>query len=440
MAEFQENFLHWVWKYQYFDKRDCATVDGTPIHIVKIGFQNHHEGPDFKEAQIRMGDVDYCGHVEIHLRSSDWSQHGHSQDNNYECVVLHVVWEHDQEIIRKDGTAIPTFEIKGRVLLDVVRNYQRLITSSSQIMCSNQLGEVAEIQKFSMLEKALIERLEEKGGRILTLLESNQHDWEETAYQWLFYTFGFKKNQDPMLKLAKSLPYRFLKKNAAQPYLQEALIFGQAGLLAPYSGGLFDHIGPDQYVFKLVKDYNFLAQKYDLKPALYPSEWKFMGVRPPNYPTVRLAQLAAVFAVSPSLFGTIISDLRNMEQLREMFSVQPSAYWKTHFLFGKTSQTTGARQISQDTLERIAMNFVVPLWYAYGMYMDSLEWRERCFEVLQEIAPENNGIITKFTNIGWIPVHGFDSQAMLGLFNAYCKPKKCLSCKIGQNLLRPAKV
>ncbi|MBI1301074.1 MAG: DUF2851 family protein [Alphaproteobacteria bacterium] len=438
MASFQENFLHLVWKYQYYDKKQAVTTDDIPIEVIKIGYHNNHEGPDFKEAKVRIGDTEYHGHVEIHLKSSDWNAHNHQSDPAYNTVILHVVWEHDYTIRRKDGTEIPTLELKGKVLLEVVRNYERLINSQTQILCGNDLAKTADILKFSMLEKTLVERLHEKSKLILTLLNENNQDWEETAYQWLFYSLGFKTNNQVMLKLAKSLPYRLLKKHGNQQSAQEAMLLGQAGFLDHLSEGLFEPAASEPYTAGILREYLFLKKKYGLKPQIYASEWKFMGVRPANYPTIRLAQAAALLARSPNFFSSVLYDTHTRAAFIAVFDVEVSPYWRHHYHLGKPSERPSTRKLSPEILDLLAINYVVPLWYAYGTFIDSLAWQEKCFDFLQQIPPESNHIIKKFAAVNWNPLQGFESQAMIGLFNNYCKPRKCLTCKIGQNLLRPS--
>ena len=438
MINFQENFLHLVWKYQYYDKKQASTTENLPVQVVKIGYHNHHEGPDFKEAQIRLGEMDHVGHVEIHLKSSDWNAHNHHTDPAYNTVILHVVWEHDQNIQRKDGTVIPTLELKGKVILEVVRNYERLISSQTHILCGNELSKTSDILKFSMLEKSLVERLYEKSKLVLKLLEENNQDWEETTYQWLFYSFGFKINSQVMLKLAKSLPYRLLKKHGNQRYVQEALIFGQAGFLDHLINGLFEPTAAEPYAKQLLDEYLFFQKKYQLKPQIYSSEWKFMGVRPSNYPTIRLSQAAAILAKSPNFFSTVLYDMKTREQFDEVFDVDVNPYWHCHYQLGKPTEKPSHRKISTGTRDLLGINYAIPLWYAYGKFIDSLEWQEKCFDFLQQIPAESNHILNKFEAVNWTPSQAFESQAMIGLFNNYCKPRRCLSCKIGQNLLRPS--
>ncbi|NHE59115.1 DUF2851 family protein [Cyclobacterium plantarum] len=431
MVQFQEDFLHLVWKYQYFDKKGLETTSGIPLSIPKIGWHNQHEGPDFKEAEIILGGIKNYGHVEIHLKASDWKAHQHQNDPAYNSVVLHVVWEQDEEVYRADGTIIPTLSLFGKVPLDVIRNYEKLLFSPNRLLCSEALVKVPDILKFSMLEKALVERLQEKSRMVLTLLEENKQDWEETAYQWLFYAFGFKTNANPMLKLAKSLPYKLIKKNAGTQSLVEAMVFGQAGMI-PATLGL-----DQEYEKKLEADYDFLQRKYNLKNELFGSEWKFMKVRPGNFPSLRLAQLAALLNKTPNLFSNVLYGLDNKLAFREVFEIKVSEYWQQHYHFGKPMKHKSRGGLSSGILDLLAINYVVPLWYAYGQYSDLGHWQEKCFNFLQEVSEEKNRLTEIYLAAGWSPLNAFDSQGMLGLYHGYCSKRRCLYCKIGQNLLRP---
>lgn len=428
---FQENFLHLIWKYQYFDKNKLATTDNTPLEIKKIGYHNFHEGPDFLEAHIQLDNVAYFGNVEIHLRSSDWNNHNHQNDDRYESVILHVVYEHDQDILHSDGSSIPTLELKGKIYLDVLRNYERLLNGTNQILCSDSLSDISNILKFSMLEKALVERFIQKSLLINQLLEDNTGDWEETTYQWLFYSFGFKTNSGAMLDLAKSTPYRILKKHAPHIGIIEAILMGQANLLETDT--------PDEYTGFLQREYDFYAVKYRFERNLYPASWKFMGVRPGNFPPIRIAQVATILSHTPNLFSSIIDPNNDISSIKRIFNYSISDYWIHHYRLGKESKKVLGKTLTSQTIYLLCINFLVPLWYAYGQYMDDSSWQDKCFDLLQEINAEQNFIIKRFQQINWHPENAYDTQGMIGLHNNYCLQKKCLECKIGQNLLRPVK-
>ncbi|WP_291786634.1 DUF2851 family protein [Cecembia sp.] len=430
--DFQENFLHAVWKYQYFDRKNLQTTLGQHLEIKKIGFHNFHEGPDFLEAHIFIGNMQYHGNIEIHRKSSDWISHRHSDDSNYNAVILHVVFEHDRPILQSDGTEIPTLELKGRIFLDVIRNYERLSESKDDILCGSRLKETQDIIRYSMLEKTLIERLEIKSDQILSIMENTKNDWEETAYRWLFQCFGFKTNAKAMFRLANAVPYKILKKQGDKPQVLEAILFGQAGLLLD--------IGEDEYADHLLSEYSFYQKKYGLRPALFLHDWKFMGVRPGNFPHRRLAQLAKILATNNSLFSVVLDCSKEIAHFRKMFQVNLDPYWEQHQKPGVISKKKLAPTLSKNTFDLLIINFISPLWYSYGKFMNEAHWKEKGFDLLQDISPENNFVSRKFEKIGWQVQNAFDSQGMLGLYHIYCKEKRCMDCKIGQNLLKPPKV
>lgn len=428
--DFQEDFLHTVWKYQYFNKQGLNTTEGQPIEIKKIGYHNSHDGPDFLEAHIRIGNLDHVGNVEIHRRASDWHAHAHERDPRYQTVVLHVVWEEDQPISHTDKSRIPTLELKGRVWLDVLRNYERLLQGQQELLCGQLLPEVPEIIRFSMLEKALVERMEKKSQAILLLLKETQNDWEETACRWLFACFGFKTNAEPMLQVAKSVPYKTLQK-LGQAEAIEAILLGQAGLLPENL--------EDSYSQRLRKEYDFYQHKYRLPFALSSQVWKTKGVRPGNFPALRLVQLAQILSSNPHLFSSILSLEEDYNGFSRIFKIQMPDYWQTHYRPGEVSIKKLSKGLSKSSLDLLMINFVCPLWAAYGVYVKEEKWKQKCLDLLEQLPKENNYIIRKFQAEGWEAQHAADTQGMIGLYQEYCQRKRCLDCKVGQQLLKPQK-
>lgn len=429
--EFREDFLQAVWKYQYFDKIGLLTTDGQSLYIKKIGYHNQYEGPDFLEAQVRIGTIDYHGHIEIHLRSSDWHAHDHSSDSNYAPVILHVVWSHDREIHNSDGTPIPTLELKGRIFLDTIRNYERLTESRQEIICSPHIGQVPEIVRFSMLEKALVERLESKSHLLAAILSATNNDWEETTFRWLFYCFGLKTNANTMLQLAEKLPFRQLLKLQQQPQTIRAILLGMAGLI-PNSP-------TDEEATALRREFAYQHKKLKLPPSLQRTDWKFLGVRPPGFPTIRLAQLSELLSKQQGFFSLILNGLDGFDQFQKLMDIQMPEYWRNHYQLGQQSQRIQSAKLGRSTLHLLAINLLVPLWYEYGKFSQQSEWKEKCFDFLQTLPAEENHITRKYPWVDAYKQSAFESQALIGLYQDYCKPKRCLQCKIGQSLLKPEK-
>ncbi|MEP0712643.1 DUF2851 family protein [Algoriphagus sp.] len=425
---FKEDFLQLVWKYQYFEKAKLRTTAGEELKIIQVGFHNQSEGPDFRDSIVVIDQVTLHGHVEVHRLASEWKQHAHGGNPAYNSVVLHVVWENDFEVLRNDGTAMPTLELKGLIFLDVWRNYEQMLDYKADLPCSHGLKDVPEIVRFSTLERALVERLQEKSSLILDILKSTTDNWEETAYRWLFSCFGFKTNSQAMGELAALVPNKILQKHRNQLPVLEAILFGQAGLLPLESD--------EPYVLFLIREFEFYQKKYGWTQGMKRQHWTFMGVRPSNFPTIRIAQLAAILANAPNLLQSVMQDSQNFASFKLLLKVKPSEYWQYHFSFGKSSERQASTGISSTAVELLVINYVVPLWFAYGRYYEESDWQERCFDLLQEISAENNHIIRRFQTHSWSAANGFDSQGMIGLFKNYCQPKKCLQCKIAQVLIK----
>jgi hypothetical protein len=425
---FREDFLQLVWKYQYFDRKDLKTVGGQSVQILNVGFHNQGEGPDFRDATVAIDGITLHGHVEVHRMASDWKQHAHGGDPAYNSVVLHVVWENDREVLRNDGTMMPTIEMKGKIFLEIWRNYQQLLDFKSDLPCAHALSHVPEIIRFSALEKALVGRLYDKSQLILAILSQTKGDWEETAYRWLFTCFGFKINSQPMGELAMLVPYKILQKHRNQVSALEAMLLGQAGLLPERS--------EEPYVQHLISEFGFYRKKFNWESPMLRQHWTFMGARPTNFPTLRIAQLAAILSKAPNLLQAVMEDSREFSGFRRLFQTAPSDYWRYHYSFGKTTEKIASKGVSENSLELLIINYVIPLWFAYGQYFEQSEWQERCFDLMQTLPSENNFIIRIFGGKGWKSQNSFDSQGMIGLYRSFCQPQRCLSCKVGQSLLK----
>jgi hypothetical protein len=339
--DFKEDFLQLVWKYQYFDRKNLLTTAGEEIQILQVGHHNSLEGPDFQNAALIIGGITLHGHVEVHRRSSEWIQHAHHTDLGYNTVILHLVWENDRQVYRQDGTPMPTVALNGKIYLDIWRNYEQLLNFQLDLPCAHALATVPEILRFSASEKALVERLYEKSQGVLAILQATQGDWEETAYRWLFRCFGYHTNRLPMEELGQLLPYTLLKRHREQLQHLEAMLLGQAGLLPEDSD--------DSYVLQLKKDHDFYQKKYGWPKGLTRQHWTFLGARPANFPTLRLAQLATVLVQAPHLLSSILEESGDLTSFKKIFQTPPSPYWRQHYTFGKPSSKVTSNGLSEQS-------------------------------------------------------------------------------------------
>jgi hypothetical protein len=426
-----EAFLHYVWQFQYFNKSDLLTTDGDPVSIFSPGNRNTHAGPDFFNAKIRIGEIDWAGSAEIHVHSSGWTDHRHDEDDAYENVILHVVWKEDKKIRRRDHSLLPTLELKNRVHEKLLLQYRRLVNDPNQIPCASFLPSVPSLTWLSMLDKALMQRLETKASQVQTMLARNNNDWDETTYQMLCRNFGFKVNAEPFEQLAQSLPYKALLKHADQPVQVEALLFGQAGFL--------EERAADDYFLLLKREYMLLGKKFNLYAnRLNKVQWRFLRLRPANFPTLRIAQLAALIGNRKNIFSRVLEAL-SYQDLHVLFSVNQSSYWQHHYQFCKPV-SEAIPPVGTMSIDNIIINTVVPLLVAYGKVRDEQELIDRAVDILQHVAAEENAITKNWNALGVKSSSAGDSQALIELNNSFCLKRRCLDCNIGFSIIQPAVV
>jgi hypothetical protein len=428
----QEEYLDYIWKFQYFDQVHLTTSQGESLIILDPGIRNEHAGPDFMDAHIRIENIDWYGHVELHTHASAWHTHQHHLDPAYENVILHVVWYDDQPIQRADKTSLPTVSLAHRVAPALLKQCAQLIEQQTDIPCERQLTQVSTLIQHTMLDRVLFQRLSHKNALVYQLLSNNQGNWEETAYQLLAYNFGFKVNSAAMLAMCATLPYKVIQQQRADITQVEALLLGQAGLLEVATPAA----PAAEYRFTLLQHHAYLSHKYQLPTQRVTQvHWKFFRLRPANFPTIRIAQLAQVLHQQDHLFNWLLHT--PLSTLRNQLAITQSNYWQHHYTFGKVSkkQLSG---LGDSSINIILINTVVPLLVAYGKTHDQTDYIDRALEMLHSLPPEDNTVIRRWKKLGMKIENAFDSQALIELYHHFCTQKKCLSCNIGTTLLQRA--
>lgn len=421
-----ESFLHYCWQFQYFNRAGLATTEGNTVSIFDPGQHNMHAGPDFFQARIKIGDLEWVGSVEIHILSSGWADHKHSKDKMYENVILHVVWKDDKPVKRTDDSLLPTLELKDRIPEDLLLHYKQLIYNPAPIPCSAVFDRVDYVQKLSMLDKVLIERLEFKGELILKMLQRNNNDWAETAYQQLMKNFGFKVNTEPFQQLSLSLPFKVLLRHSDKIEHVEALLFGQAGFL--------DKDNSEPYYRMLQREYDLLSKKYRLREKqLIREQWRFLRLRPANFPTLRIAQIASFIHRRKNFFSSILS-AESGKVLKDIFHTRQSDYWMHHYHFFKM-QDHEIATLGDASIDNLIINSVVPLLVAYGKSKNNLVHVHRAMDILQSLHAESNMITKRWKDLGLQIRSAFDSQAAVQLYNNFCVKRRCLDCTIGVSII-----
>lgn len=420
----KEDFLHYVWQYKKFDFSNLKTAQNENLTIINSGFYSQLAGPDFFNAQIQIDSQKWAGNVEIHLKSSDWYVHNHEKDANYDSVILHVVWQHDTPIFRKDNSEIAVLEIQQYVLDKELDNYNKLATSKSWIYCENEIASTDNFVFKNWLERLFFERLERKMFPINQLLLQTGNNWEAVLFAMLAKNFGLNTNGDIFLKIANSIPFAIIRKESFEAENLEALLLGRANLL--------NDSKQDLYYNEMQQRYNYIKVKHQLTDVFI-NEVQFFKHRPDNFPTIRLVQLAQLYHQQQNLFSQLIT-IRSAEECYKLFNVNVSVYWETHYQFDKISPKK-RKALSKAFIDLLLINTIIPLQFAYQKSQGK-EISEDIMTLLSKIAPEKNAILDKFALFDVKSSNAFEAQALLQLKNEYCNNKKCLQCAIGLNLLK----
>ncbi len=421
-----EQFLHFIWEYKLFESDQLNTVQGEPVSVECPGLRNRDAGPDFSNARIRLGDTLWVGNVELHKTASEWYRHHHDTDDAYQSIILHVVANADRPVIRFSGEEIPTLEMRFRP--ELFHKYEKLLSACTWIACAESFQTLEPFQLEIGYSRLMIERLEQKTAETARLLAETGADWDETFYRMLARNFGFNVNSLPFEMLAKSLSYRVISRHSDNPFQVEALLFGQSGLL-------HDALLGDDYFLELREEYRFLSGKYKLKP-LSGHLWKFMRLRPVNFPTLRLAQFAKLLVKSPQLFYRF-TEVTELREVRELLATEAPGYWLHHYRFN-IAASKKVKRLGNGSIDNIIVNTLVPLLFLYGERYQKPFLQERAMNWLTGISPEENGIIRRWRELGAHARSMFDTQALLQLKKVYCDKKRCLECHVGYGLLKKA--
>jgi len=417
-----EEFLVHIWKYGLFNRNSMVSDTGEKIEVISLGEMNPNAGPDFLNARIRIGDTLWAGNIEIHINSSDWKKHKHDKDKSYDNVILHVVLNADEPVMRTNASRIPAVVLQFDK--NLYANYITLIGNKSWIPCQLHIPKIDSFLIHTLLSSILVERLQAKTGRIDQMLEQYNNSWEEVFYIQLARNFGFSINAEPFEQLARSLPLQCLAKHKNNLIQTEALLFGQAGFLEKELD--------DNYYQKLKAEFRHLSNKFNLKPVDV-QQWKFLRLRPVNFPTIRLAQFASLIHTSSGLFRKII-ETETLNALQNIFSVKTSDYWETHYQFG-INAVKKTKTLGKEAINIILINTVIPLMFQYGCKTGNEKLKTRAVDLLTRMPAEKNAVTRRWIKSGINVESAFDSQALLQLYNNYCIKKQCLHCMIGNKII-----
>lgn len=420
-----EAFLQYVWRHKLLQGGEFTSTDGRTLRIVRQGELNTDAGPDFFNARVAIDGVEWVGNIEVHVRTSDWNAHHHSQDKAYNNVVLHVVYEHDTDILLQNGKRPVTLELKSYIDPKLIERYDSLMQADDDIPCADRLGEMPGFILDGWLDRLTAERIESKAEVVRRLLGESHGGWEQTCYWLLARYFGGRVNALAFELLAKATDQRLLARWKDDPQRLEALLMGQAGLLEGY----FE----DDYPRQLQADYEAIRTGAGLRP-IDAYLWKFYRIRPSSFPTIRISQFANLVATSSNLFSTLL-DMTDAAQIATLFNQPAAEYWCSHYRFDQPSPSH-PKAVGRAQAEILVINAWVPLLFVYGTVHGQQQYKDQAIDLLQQLKAENNNIIRRWKNVGIAADTAARSQALLQLHNSYCLNHRCLDCTIGYNLIK----
>ena len=418
-----EQLLHYVWKHKIFSLKELKTTTGQQVEVIDTGLANTDAGPGFFNAKLKLDGVLWIGNIEIHERSSDWFKHGHHADAGYNSVILHIASEIDMEISRSNGERIPQIQL---ICPEAVRtNYKELLETDSYPPCYRIIPSLSPFPAHSWMSALQMERFEQKATLLNERLKRCQGNWEDAFFITLARNFGFGLNGDAFETWAHQLPFRAVDKHRNDLFQIEAIFFGQAGILEDSDG--------DGYYLRLKKEYIYLQHKFELIP-MNTSLWRFLRLRPTNFPHIRIAQLACLYHRAYGLLSRIM-ETETLQGVRDILKGGTSEYWLTHYTFGGSSPSR-PKALSNTSLDLLIINTVVTFLYAYGLHKGNPVLCARAGSFLEELKAENNYITRMWEQYGMKASNAADSQALIQLKKEYCDKKKCLYCRIGYEYLK----
>ncbi len=421
-----EDFVVFLWKHRKISKTPLKTVCGKNLELISPGQENHNSGPDFLAAMVRIDHTLWAGNVEIHVRSSQWFAHNHHKDKAYDNIILHVVYEHDRDVTDCNGKIMHHLEVRDYINHSLLDNYKRLAKSHGRIACANLIGNIDPYHIRHWIWRLLVSRLERKSSEILQHLNYFNGDREKTYFFILCRVLAGKVNETAFGILVQRLDRLILEKNHDQPFILEALLFGQAGLL--------QNSFIETYPKELQKEYQYQKTKYKLPPPLQRQIWKYSRMRPGNFPDIRIAQLAMIIHKNRGFSFRNFIQNDKARDIRRFFQVHPSTYWRAHYRLDQPGPKK-SKAMGNETIDRILINAIAPFIAIEKTEKKALHAMEDSIGLLEQLPPESNKVTKIWKDLIPQPDNAAETQGLLELYKYYCIPRKCLKCMVGNKIL-----
>ena len=432
-----EQLLHYIWKHKMFPLHPLQTTAGEPVEVIDPGLHNIHAGPDFFNAKIKIGCTMWVGNVEIHERATDWFGHGHDHDPHYNNVILHVCAHVDGEVTTADGKRPPQMQLD--VPPQVEAHYEELCKTDSYPPCYKVIPSLDRLTVHSWMAALQAERLEQKTRAIEERVDRCDGSWEAAYFVTMARNFGFGVNSEAFEQWAFSIPLHCVDHHRDNLFQIEAIFMGQAGLLneATIPTHCLEDAMREGYFSKLRTEYQYLQHKFSLTP-IDPVIWRFLRLRPQNFPHIRISQLAHLYHQRKASLSAL-AECKTVDDALQLFDTQVTPYWETHYTFGSTSTKSG-KHLSPSSVNLLMINTLVPMLFAYGKHRMNEELCDRAFGLLEQLKAENDNIVRMWRTCGLPVVNAGDTQALIQLKKNYCDRRDCLRCRFGYEYLKGRRI
>lgn len=411
--ERDRRFLRSLWQNRLFRSEGLALADGTPVEVVNIGIGNdtNERLPDFSFASIKYleSGVTMYGNIKIDVCSSHWRAQGTIAAAELSSVILHVVFYQDIILSRFDRD-IPTLVLTP--LPTVAATYDELRKGS---LCPTFLGGLEDVHRNHLLTRIMSDRLRRKSDEIIAIYNSVEKNWHETAYIALMRAFGFKQQKSNLEKLARSLPYRYLRVAGGTDEDVFALLLGQAGFLSmpPHDG----------FVSEVQRRYYALQKRLGLYPTHI--SWQGGHTRPASLSPFLVICIATILVREQRFLERVLA-CENLNSFLEVFDILVDEKYLKHF-----APSVNSRGVSVERSQKLIINFVIPFLTAYGILLGRDELRDRALDLYESLPAEVYGYTKRWAAGGYQAPNAFFSQALVQLSSEQCDDGICGDCPLG---------
>jgi hypothetical protein len=416
----KEDVFQRFWDVRLLGVKTLNTVDCQPINILNYGEWNRLQGPDFSGVLLEIGSVKWSGDVEFHWCTSDWKKHQHHDDEKYNKVILHVVWEHDCEIANQLGEKVPILKLsdyfnkkdlyklqnKLSGLVSPKAHFERLKCAEfKSILPEGVWSETVKRQWKNVVRKRLLLKTLE----IKQLSEEYRNDWEKLAFVYIGKYWVDNQNRSSVESLLKCIPTTFIKRSPLKELLAFAWVLGD-----------FPHRGAEiveSTAFETQME--FVKSKFEIQSLGI--SWYYGKIRPAGWVQNRVLQYLVWLH---SLDGQISELLINPDYLKLNHVLLDSPHF--NYLGSKFA-------LNMDHATKVMVNAIIPLQLAYQKHREiNDDFLDQILELLKKMPPEDNRVTREYSSFFAQPENAYESQALIHQVNEFCNKRKCSSCEIGR--------